>query len=115
VAGNIERFSRDIRRAPERILTSFVDVSAYKTSALWKSERILVIYRQEEEPLIRGSDSYIKQLDATLNQFQAAYAKARAAGEAIAMSWKPDATPGAPPPSDSYTSTSYLASDNWYA
>jgi hypothetical protein len=42
------------------------------------------------------------------------YAVGRACA-VIAMSWKPAATPGAPPPSDSYTSTSYLASDNWHA
>jgi hypothetical protein len=64
---------------------------------------------------VSGQEYQYTQLDASLNQFQAAYAKARAAGEAVAMSWKSDATPGAPPPSDSYTSTSYLASDNWYA
>jgi hypothetical protein len=64
---------------------------------------------------VSGQEYQYTQLDASLNQFQAAYAKARADGEAIAMSWKSDATPGAPPPSDSYTSTSYLASDNWYA
>jgi hypothetical protein len=64
---------------------------------------------------VSGQEYQYTQLDASLNQFQAAYAKTRADGEAIAMSWKSDATPGAPPPSDSYTSTSYLASENWYA
>lgn len=49
------------------------------------------------------------QLDAALNSFQTAYAKAVASGQAVAMSWDSSASPGSPPPSDTYTSQSYYA------
>ncbi|MHB8147065.1 MAG: hypothetical protein ACYDGM_07400 [Vulcanimicrobiaceae bacterium] len=67
---------------------------------------------------VPGTDGQVyqyTQLDSALNEFQAAYAKARAAGQAAALSWDSAASPGSPPPSDSYTSTSYQAYGNWYA
>lgn len=56
------------------------------------------------------------QLDSALNQFQAAYAKARADGQAVAMSWVSGSNNAqSNPPSDSYSSSSYEAFNNWYA
>lgn len=49
------------------------------------------------------------QLDAALNKFQAAYAKAVAAGQATPMSWNSAADPGSAPPGDDYTSQWYYA------
>lgn len=46
---------------------------------------------------VSGQEYQYTQLDVALSQFQAAYAKARADGEAIAMSWESASTPGAPP------------------
>lgn len=49
------------------------------------------------------------QLDAALSQFQTAYAKAVAGGQAMPMTWRSATDPGSPPPGDEYTSQSYYA------
>jgi hypothetical protein len=55
------------------------------------------------------------QLDAALNEFAAAYAKALAGGQAVALAWDSAADPGSNPPTDTYTSTSYQSADQFYA
>lgn len=54
-------------------------------------------------------------LDAALNEFQTAYAKARAGGQAVAFSWYSAAQPGSFPPADDYASTSYQSTSEYYA
>jgi hypothetical protein len=63
---------------------------------------------------LNGKVYQYTQLDAAMNQFQAAYANALADGQAVAMSWDSAAHPGSLPPSDTYLSTSYQATE-YYA
>lgn len=60
-------------------------------------------------PGVDGQVYQYTQLDSALNQFQAAYAKAVAAGQAMPMTWRSAADPGSVPPSDDYTSQWYYA------
>jgi hypothetical protein len=60
-------------------------------------------------PGVDGQVYQYTQLDAAFNAFQAAYAKAAAAGQALPLSWDSAANPGSPPPSTSYTSQWYYA------
>lgn len=65
-----------------------------------------------------GSDGQVyqyTQLDSALNQFQTAYANAKAAGQAPTFSWMSAAQPGSMPPSDNYASTSYESQFQTYA
>lgn len=64
-------------------------------------------------PETDGQVYQYSQLDSALSEFQAAYAKARASGQAVAMAW--DSSSGVPAPSESYNSTSYQTFGNWYA
>lgn len=64
-------------------------------------------------PGTEGNVYQYSQLDAALNEFQVAYAKARAAGQAAALSWS--SANGAPPPSAGYESTSYQSETQYYA
>jgi hypothetical protein len=61
-----------------------------------------------------GQEYQYTQLDASLYEFETAYAKARASGQAIAFSWESAASPGSPPPSDTYASTSYQSEYQYY-
>ena len=55
------------------------------------------------------------QLDSALSEFQAAYASARAAGQAMPLSWSSASSPGSLPPSDTYAATSYQSEYQYYA
>jgi hypothetical protein len=60
-------------------------------------------------PGVNGQVYQYTQLDAALNQFQAAYANAIADGQAVPMSWDSASSPGSAPPGDNYTSQWYYA------
>ncbi|HVA29535.1 MAG TPA: hypothetical protein VNF68_15240, partial [Candidatus Baltobacteraceae bacterium] len=67
---------------------------------------------------VPGTDGQIyqyTQLDSALASFQAAYANARAAGQAPTLSWDSRSSPGSYPPSDTYASTSYQSEYQYYA